>query len=98
MRIYESCRACITCPQVGDAGRVVGIDHIKDLVDLSLSNTARSHGNLMKTNRLKYVVGDGRKGYSDGAPYDCIHVGAAAPTLPQPVSLFNHALYQPKFF
>jgi hypothetical protein len=66
---------------------VVGIDHIKDLVDLSVSNTARNHDQLMSSDRLQYVVGDGRKGYPAGAPYDCIHVGAAAPTLPQPVSL-----------
>ena len=65
---------------------MVGIDHIKDLVELSKSNTAKSHGALLNSNRLHYVVGDGRKGYSEGAPYDCIHVGAAAPTLPQPVS------------
>jgi len=70
---------------VGEAGRVVGIDHIKDLVDLSVSNTARNHDQLMSSDRLQYVVGDGRKGYPAGAPYDCIHVGAAAPTLPQPL-------------
>uniref|UniRef100_A0A4W5RL39 L-isoaspartyl protein carboxyl methyltransferase, like n=1 Tax=Hucho hucho TaxID=62062 RepID=A0A4W5RL39_9TELE len=28
-------------------------------------------------------IGDGRLGYPDGAPYDAIHVGAAAPTLPK---------------
>ena len=33
-----------------------------------------------------HVVGDGRLGYPDSAPYDAIHVGAAAPTLPQAVS------------
>jgi len=26
---------------------------------------------------------DGRLGYPDGAPYDAIHVGAAAPTVPK---------------
>ena len=31
-------------------------------------------------------VGDGRLGYPEGAPYDAIHVGAAAPTLPKAVS------------
>ena len=31
------------------------------------------------------VEGDGRLGYPDLAPYDAIHVGAAAPTVPQPV-------------
>ena len=33
------------------------------------------------------AVGDGRAGYLAGAPYDAIHVGAAAATLPQAVSL-----------
>jgi len=32
------------------------------------------------------VAGDGRLGYPDDAPYDAIHVGAAAATIPQPVS------------
>lgn len=32
-------------------------------------------------------VGDGRMGYTEEAPYDAIHVGAAAPTVPQAVSL-----------
>ena len=34
------------------------------------------------------VDGDGRLGYPDDAPYDAIHVGAAAATIPQPVSIF----------
>ena len=34
------------------------------------------------------VDGDGRLGYPDDAPYDAIHVGAAAATIPQPVSVF----------
>lgn len=31
-------------------------------------------------------VGDGRMGYPEEAPYDAIHVGAAAPVVPQAVS------------
>lgn len=31
------------------------------------------------------TVGDGRLGYPDGGPYDAIHVGAAAPTVPKAV-------------
>jgi protein-L-isoaspartate O-methyltransferase len=30
-------------------------------------------------------VGEGRKGFLDDAPYDAIHVGAAASELPQSV-------------
>ena len=32
-------------------------------------------------------MGDGRKGYAAGGPYNAIHVGAAAPELPQEVSV-----------
>lgn len=31
------------------------------------------------------VVGDGRQGYPEEAPYDAIHVGAAAATVPKEV-------------
>lgn len=33
------------------------------------------------------VVGDGRQGYPEEAPYDAIHVGAAAATVPKEVRL-----------
>ena len=36
---------------------------------------------------MKLLVGDGRQGYAQDGPYNAIHVGAAAPVLPQPVSL-----------
>lgn len=34
------------------------------------------------------AVGDGRMGFTEEAPYDAIHVGAAAPTVPQAVCCF----------
>lgn len=33
-------------------------------------------------------VGDGRQGHPEEAPYNAIHVGAAAPDLPNAVSGF----------
>ena len=36
---------------------------------------------------FKSLVGDGRLGYPSKAPYDAIHVGAAAPDTPSAVSL-----------
>lgn len=33
-----------------------------------------------------HTVGDGRQGYPEEEPYDAIHVGAAASTVPQAVS------------
>jgi len=33
------------------------------------------------------LVGDGRLGHADDGPYNAIHVGAAADTLPQEVNV-----------
>lgn len=68
---------------VGASGKVVGIDHIKELVDWSLSNVKKNHESLLTSGQVKLVVGDGRQGYPSDGPYHAIHVGAAAPTLPQ---------------
>ncbi|KKY20172.1 putative protein-l-isoaspartate(d-aspartate) o-methyltransferase [Diplodia seriata] len=61
-------------------GTVIGVDHIQELVDLAKANTAKSPEgkNLMESGAIKYVTADGRKGWPEGAPYDAIHVGAAA--------------------
>lgn len=61
----------------------VGIDHISELVEMSKSNIETSNPNLIESERVKLLVGDGRQGYAELGPYDAIHVGAAAPTLPQ---------------
>jgi len=71
---------------VGDKGKVVGIEHMQELFDLSKKNISKSHSDLMKSGNIKLVHGDGRKGFLDDnyAPYDCIHVGAAAqPEIPE---------------
>lgn len=67
---------------VGRKGRVIGIDHIKELIDLSISNINKHHSDLLMDGRITMVTGDGRNGYRAGAPYMAIHVGAAAPKLP----------------
>jgi len=73
--------ACMAL-MVGETGRVVGIDHIPDLVEMSVQNVRKEHANLIDSGRLKLISGDGRKGYEEGGPYDAIHVGAAAPQIP----------------
>lgn len=62
------------------SGTVIGIDHIQALTDMAIENTQKSAEGreLLKTGAIKFVTGDGRKGYPEGAPYDAIHVGAAA--------------------
>uniref|UniRef100_A0A0R3RQE1 Protein-L-isoaspartate(D-aspartate) O-methyltransferase n=1 Tax=Elaeophora elaphi TaxID=1147741 RepID=A0A0R3RQE1_9BILA len=67
---------------VGRRGRVVGIDHFKELVDLSITNISKHHSDLLMDGRITMITGDGRNGYRAGAPYTAIHVGAAAPKLP----------------
>ncbi|XP_038623471.1 protein-L-isoaspartate(D-aspartate) O-methyltransferase isoform X1 [Tachyglossus aculeatus] len=68
---------------VGPTGKVVGIDHIKELVDDSINNVKKDDPSFLTSGRVKLIVGDGRMGYPEEAPYDAIHVGAAAPVVPQ---------------
>jgi len=68
---------------VGERGNVVGIDHVDELIRWSSNNVNKDKPNLIPSGRIKFVVGDGRQGFPDAGPYNAIHVGAAAPTLPQ---------------
>ncbi|KAL2058453.1 hypothetical protein ABVK25_001181 [Lepraria finkii] len=54
---------------VGAQGKVVGIDHIQGLIDLANKNMAKSEQGRewMKDGRVKFVKGDGRLGYKEGA-------------------------------
>jgi protein-L-isoaspartate(D-aspartate) O-methyltransferase len=65
---------------VGPSGSVIGIDHIQPLVDMGKNNMNKSEEGrrMQETGQVKFVTGDGRKGWKEGAPYDAIHVGAAA--------------------
>jgi protein-L-isoaspartate(D-aspartate) O-methyltransferase len=65
---------------VGPSGRVIGIDHIQPLVDMANTNMGKSEEGrrMLDSGQVKFVLGDGRKGWKEGAPYDAIHVGAAA--------------------
>ncbi|KAL4440253.1 hypothetical protein ABPG75_003254 [Micractinium tetrahymenae] len=68
----------------GAPGKATGIEHIPELTRKALANLAKDPAlvQLMEGGHLELVVGDGRKGWPAGAPYDAIHVGAAAPRLP----------------
>lgn len=68
---------------IGPTGRVVGIEHIEELVKMSVKNVQADDPELISSGRIKFVVADGRMGYPEGAPYDAIHVGAAAATVPK---------------
>ncbi|KAJ5046482.1 uncharacterized protein L3040_003725 [Drepanopeziza brunnea f. sp. 'multigermtubi'] len=84
----------LASPQ-NDAGRgtevakVVGLEHIKALRDLGERNVSKSDRGkqMLKDGRVSFVVGDGRKGWTQGEDaqdgWDAIHVGAAAVKLHQ---------------
>jgi len=68
---------------VGEKGKVIGIDHIEELVARSKDNIHKDNASLLDSGRIHLMVGDGRGGCPEHAPYSAIHVGAAASTLPK---------------
>ncbi|XP_008547950.1 protein-L-isoaspartate O-methyltransferase [Microplitis demolitor] len=68
---------------VGPDGHVVGVEHIPELIEISTRNVLNDHPEYIKEGRVKFVEADGREGYKPGGPYDAIHVGAAADTVPE---------------
>ncbi|XP_003746908.1 protein-L-isoaspartate(D-aspartate) O-methyltransferase [Galendromus occidentalis] len=73
--------ACMAA-MVGPRGRAIGVDHIPQLVEMSVKNVKKKNKKMLETGQLQLFVGDGRDGYPGEAPYDAIHVGAAAEELP----------------
>ncbi|KAJ3687504.1 hypothetical protein LUZ61_016668 [Rhynchospora tenuis] len=71
---------------VGPQGYVVGVEHIPELVSFSIDNIKKSvAAPLLNGGSLSIHAADGRQGWPELAPYDAIHVGAAAPEIPQPL-------------
>lgn len=74
----------------GENSEVVGIEHIQPLVDMGINNVAKSSRGreLLESGRIKFVFGDGRKGWlekedsDEEEVWDVIHVGAAAAGMP----------------
>lgn len=70
----------VIAEMVKPGGRAVGVEHIQELVDLGVGNTRKSQEGreLMDIGGIRYVKADGRLGCKEEAPFDAIHVGAAA--------------------
>lgn len=64
---------------VGKQGKVIGIEHIRELCQLAVNNIKKHNSYLFDNKTIQILCGDGRNGYPPEAPYDAIHVGAAAP-------------------
>jgi len=65
-----------------DKGKVIGIEHVNDLYNFGLRNMSKHHKELIDTKKIELILGDGRLGLKEKAPYKCIHVGAAAKQIP----------------
>lgn len=77
--------ACMARLVQGDEdvqGKVIGVEHVQGLCDLSKQNLESDVPHLMKKNIIEIRTADGRNGI-DGKEFDAIHVGAASLGMPQ---------------
>jgi len=71
---------------VGPTGKVVGIETVKPLIDWSINNIKKDHPEYINQDLVAIKELDGWKGSPEDAPFDAIHVGAAAATVPKPLT------------
>eukprot|EP00897_Mesotaenium_endlicherianum_P007353 jgi/Mesen1/6646/ME000340S05808 len=76
--------ACMAA-MVGPEGRAVGVEHIPELVEGAVGDVKNvtDVAPLLEKGVLTFHVADGRQGWAQAAPFDAIHVGAAAEETPQ---------------
>lgn len=65
---------------VGD-GKIIAIDIIPELVEFGRNNVAKY--NFVEKGVVEFICGDGSKGLPKEAPFDKIHVAAAAAKIPE---------------
>ncbi|CAI2737512.1 unnamed protein product [Dicrocoelium dendriticum] len=76
---------------VGPDGVAVGVEHIPELTKMATENVANwlqqspvaKQKGIKLGKQIKLITHDGRLGWPEDAPYDAIHVGAAASSIPQ---------------
>eukprot|EP00667_Euglena_gracilis_P024231 EG_transcript_27756 len=65
-------------------GEAHGIEYVPQLVPISQANVEKDgKKHLLDSKKVTLQAGDGSKGLPGLAPFHAIHVGAAAPTMPQ---------------
>ena len=70
-------------PLLGVPGKVYGVDVFPGLIEMSTNNINKADGDLIKDGTVTVQLGDGWKGLPSAAPFDAIHVGAAASDFPE---------------
>ncbi len=66
---------------VSERGKVFGIELISQLKEFGEGNVKKY--NFVSSGRVVFICGDGSKGLSHEAPFNVIHVAAAAADIPQ---------------
>lgn len=74
-----ACMALMVYP----SGKVVGIDRLPEVINISKENINKDQPGFLKTGVIEFIVGDGKQGYENLAPYNAIHVGVASKTIPR---------------
>lgn len=73
---------CACLAHLNPSAKVIGIDRIQSLVELSKRNLRKHDGALLEEGRIELHTGDGWAGWPQAAPFDAIHVGASADEVP----------------
>jgi protein-L-isoaspartate O-methyltransferase len=81
--MHCSCICTVFARLAGPGSNVYGIDYIDPLVQLSERNINADDKDLIASGKIKLYTKDGWQGLPDEAPFDAIHVGAAAATVPK---------------
>ena len=63
---------------MNDQGNVIGIKHMKDLIDFGIKNISKHDKGLLDDKKIKLILGEGRLGCKTEGPFDCIHVSGVA--------------------
>ena len=67
--------------------KVFGIDVHPPLVELTKTNISKQDKDLLDSGLVTLALKDGWKGWPAHAPFDAIHVGAAAESLPEDLAI-----------
>mmetsp|Transcript_4195 Transcript_4195/g.8489 ORF Transcript_4195/g.8489 Transcript_4195/m.8489 type:complete len:302 (+) Transcript_4195:222-1127(+) len=63
-------------------GKVFGMDIHRELVDMTEKNIRKADADLLDEGIIHLRAGNGWQGWKEEAPFDAIHVGAAAASIP----------------
>ncbi|CAJ1957893.1 unnamed protein product [Cylindrotheca closterium] len=66
-----------------ESASILGIDVHQYLIDLTRENMNKADSDLLESGTVRIALRDGWKGWEEEAPFDAIHVGAAADSLPE---------------